>query len=77
MWPFKKKNKEVQENIDMNNIPKHIAFIADGNGRWAQKRGLPRFEGHRVGEEAIRKVLNRCGELGVKVASFYCFSTEN
>jgi len=77
MWPFKKKKKETEDKIDMNNIPKHIAFIADGNGRWAQRRGLPRFEGHRVGEEAIRKVLDRCSELGIKVASFYCFSTEN
>ena len=73
MWPFKKKKKIVEENIDMEKLPKHIAFIADGNGRWAQKRGLPRFEGHRVGEEAIRKVLNRCAELGIKHTSFYCF----
>ena len=76
MWPFKKK-KKIEEKIDMERLPKHIAFIADGNGRWAQRRGLPRFEGHRVGEEAIRKVLNRCLELGIKHTSFYCFSTEN
>ena len=76
MWPFKKK-KAKEQKIDMNNLPRHIAFIADGNGRWAQKRGLPRSEGHKVGEEAIQKVLQRCSELGIKVASFYCFSTEN
>lgn len=74
MWPFKKKNKK---EIDLGNMPKHIAFIADGNGRWAQKRGLPRVEGHKVGEEAIQKVLKRCIELNIPVVSFYCFSTEN
>ena len=73
---FKKKKTKLQE-IDMNNIPKHIAFIADGNGRWATRRGLPRFEGHKEGDKAIRRVLDRCAELGIKVASFYCFSTEN
>ena len=74
MWPFKKKNKEI---IDISNMPKHIAFIADGNGRWAKKRGLPRSEGHRVGADAVGKVVDRCLELGVEVVSFYLFSTEN
>ncbi len=75
MCLFKKKKLEIK--IDMNNIPKHIAFIADGNGRWAKKRGLPRFEGHKVGDAALKKVFDRCCELGVYAVSFYCFSTEN
>lgn len=58
-------------------MPKHIAFIADGNGRWATRRGLPRFEGHRVGADAVEKVMNRCVDLGIEVVSFYLFSTEN
>ena len=74
MWPFKRKNKQI---IDLSNMPKHIAFIADGNGRWAKKRGLPRSEGHRVGADAVEKVVDRCLDLGIGVVSFYLFSTEN
>lgn len=66
------KDKKLQEiNI------KHIAFIMDGNGRWASKRGLPREFGHRNGAEAFRKVLDYCGELGISATTFYVFSTEN
>lgn len=66
------KDKKPQEiNI------KHIAFIMDGNGRWASKRGLPREFGHRKGAEAFRKVLDYCGELGISATTFYVFSTEN
>ena len=79
MGLFKKKKKkaDVSSSIDMSRLPKHMAFICDGNGRWAAGRGLPRFEGHRAGVDAIKKVVIRCAELGVEVASFYCFSTEN
>lgn len=69
---FRKKKTEIS-----GDIPRHIAFIADGNGRWANERGLPRFEGHKVGKEAIKKVLDRCFERGVEIVSLYCFSTEN
>ena len=69
---FRKKTQQISSEV-----PKHIAFIADGNGRWANERGLPRFEGHKVGKDAIKKVLNRCFERGVEIVSFYCFSTEN
>ncbi|MBQ8475162.1 MAG: di-trans,poly-cis-decaprenylcistransferase [Clostridia bacterium] len=55
----------------------HIAFIMDGNGRWAQKRGLPREAGHKVGVEAFRKVGNKCKEYGIKTITIYAFSTEN
>ena len=56
---------------------KHIAFIMDGNGRWATKRGLPREYGHRKGAEAFRKTMEYCGELGILATTFYVFSTEN
>ncbi len=72
---FRKKNKAKELNNE--NIPKHIAFIADGNGRWATERGLPRFEGHKAGRETIKRVLDRCFERGVETVSLYCFSTEN
>ncbi len=55
----------------------HIAFIMDGNGRWAKKRGMPREFGHRQGAEVFRKVFKRCCELGIKASTFYVFSTEN
>lgn len=58
-------------------IPNHIAFIMDGNGRWAKKRGLPRKIGHKEGAETLRKVIDASIELGVKNVTFYAFSTEN
>lgn len=65
-------NPEIQ-----NNIPQHIAIIMDGNGRWAQKRGLPRLAGHRAGTENIRRIVEGCDEMGVKYLTIYAFSTEN
>ncbi|MCB1476585.1 MAG: di-trans,poly-cis-decaprenylcistransferase, partial [Rhodobiaceae bacterium] len=56
---------------------RHIAIIMDGNGRWAQARGLPRAEGHRAGVEAVRRVVNAAGELGVAHLTLYSFSSEN
>lgn len=58
-------------------IPNHVAIIMDGNGRWAQSRGLDRSEGHKEGVEAIRRVTLSANELGVKVLTLYAFSTEN
>lgn len=66
-----------QTNIDMNNLPYHIAFIIDGNGRWAKSKGLSRKFGHKVGVKKIEETINNCLELGIKEISFYCFSTEN
>ncbi len=60
-----------------NNIPRHIAIIMDGNGRWAKKRGLPRTAGHAAGAEAFRRTANYCRTLGVKYLTVYAFSTEN
>lgn len=63
--------------IDENNIPKHIAIIMDGNGRWARQRGLPRSVGHRAGIKRIRETVRDASELGVKIITFFTFSTEN
>jgi undecaprenyl diphosphate synthase len=57
--------------------PAHVAIIMDGNGRWAQMRGLPRQEGHRRGLEALRAAVRNAGELGVRILTLYSFSTEN
>ncbi|HUS71063.1 MAG TPA: polyprenyl diphosphate synthase [Anaerolineae bacterium] len=61
----------------LSSVPHHIGIIMDGNGRWAQEHGLPRLEGHRAGTENIRRVLQACGEWGIKVVTIYAFSTEN
>jgi len=61
----------------IENVPRHVAIIMDGNGRWAQARGLPRLAGHQAGTENIRTVLEGCGEYGVQILTLYAFSTEN
>lgn len=61
----------------MDNRPQHIAIIMDGNGRWAQSRGLPRFEGHRRGADAVRKSVKAAAELGVNYLTLFGFSSEN
>lgn len=74
MFGFKKKNKglpPVDERLS------HIAFIMDGNGRWAQNKGLPREYGHKAGAEAFRRVIRLCGDAGIKAITVYAFSTEN
>ena len=58
-------------------VPRHVAIIMDGNGRWASKRGLPRAAGHRAGAEAVRKTLRAAAEAGVEVLTLYAFSSEN
>ncbi|MDI6605952.1 MAG: isoprenyl transferase [Candidatus Omnitrophota bacterium] len=63
--------------LDKNNIPKHVAIIMDGNGRWAKERGLPRTAGHREGAERVKEIIRIAAELGVKVLTFFAFSTEN
>ncbi len=63
--------------LDMNRIPTHVAIIMDGNGRWAQQKGLPRLAGHKAGVEALRKVIERADQLGVGHLTVYAFSTEN
>ncbi len=58
-------------------LPQHIAFIMDGNGRWARKRGLPRTAGHREGARTLRRIIRDLDSMGIKFATFYAFSTEN
>ena len=58
-------------------LPRHVAVIMDGNGRWAKQRGLPRIEGHRQGAESARTIIRTAGELGVKYLTLYAFSAEN
>lgn len=67
----------LKEQIDINNIPRHIAVIMDGNGRWAKKKGAMRIFGHRNAVQAVREVTESCGELGVEYLTLYAFSTEN
>ena len=64
-------------NKESKSVPKHIAVIMDGNGRWAKKRGLPRVMGHREGVKTVRRIVEVCGEIGVEVLTLYTFSTEN
>ncbi len=66
-----------KENIDFNNLPRHIAVIMDGNGRWAKKKGARRIFGHRNAVQAVRDITECCGELGIKYLTLYAFSTEN
>lgn len=61
----------------MNSVPRHIAIILDGNGRWAKKRGLPRTAGHVAGSEQFRKIATYCKNIGVEYLTVYAFSTEN
>ncbi|MBU3153718.1 isoprenyl transferase [Clostridium estertheticum] len=80
MWNILKKKKLLITDdcsIDMNNIPKHIGIIMDGNGRWAKKRKLPRNIGHKAGVEALRDVVKECSKIGVGYLTLYGFSTEN
>ena len=63
--------------LDMNNIPSSVAIIMDGNGRWAEKRRLPRVMGHNAGMKAMREIVSTASQLGVKFLTVYAFSTEN
>ncbi|HMI67954.1 MAG TPA: isoprenyl transferase [Cyclobacteriaceae bacterium] len=67
----------IKENIDFNNLPRHIAVIMDGNGRWAKGKGAARIFGHRNAIQAVKDVTEGCGELGIKYLTLYAFSTEN
>ncbi|MDA7615461.1 polyprenyl diphosphate synthase, partial [Akkermansiaceae bacterium] len=60
-----------------NDIPRHLAVIMDGNGRWAKSRGLPRKAGHRAGAESVREAVDYCNEAGVEFLTLYAFSSEN
>jgi undecaprenyl diphosphate synthase len=63
--------------LDGNDLPRHVAIIMDGNGRWAQARGLSRIQGHRAGKESVREVVETAREIGVEYLTLYAFSSEN
>ena len=67
----------TETNIDMERIPRHIAIIMDGNGRWATERGKERSYGHQAGVESVRRITSECTRLGVEYLTLYTFSTEN
>ena len=75
MGLFNRKKENVQFNKEL--LPKHVAIIMDGNGRWAKKRGVPRIVGHRAGAEALRKISRFAGRMGIEYITVYAFSTEN
>ncbi|MFJ4284072.1 isoprenyl transferase [Paenarthrobacter nicotinovorans] len=75
--PYAHPSGAVPPNIPSELIPQHVAIVMDGNGRWANQRGLPRIEGHKAGEPALLDVMAGAIELGIKYVSVYAFSTEN
>ena len=77
MGLFSKKVSHKAGQVHKSRLPRHIAIIMDGNGRWAKKRGLPRTAGHKVGAETFRKIALYCKALGVEYLTIYAFSTEN
>lgn len=78
MTSSEKRDKEKQEHLKQSGeIPKHIAIIMDGNGRWAKKLGYTRVFGHKEGVNSVRDIVEACGQLGVKYLTLYTFSTEN
>ena len=79
VYTIKKMNEKVLKNQLQSKgmMPKHIAIIMDGNGRWAKSRNLSRIEGHREGINSVREITRECGELGVEYLTLYTFSIEN
>ena len=71
------RHKRLEAEVDFENIPRHVAIIMDGNGRWAKRRSLPRKSGHAMGAKTFEVISECAGELGIKVVTFYAFSTEN
>jgi len=65
------------DTVKLDQVPRHVAIIMDGNGRWAKARGLPRLAGHRAGTENLRPVLRACAEFGIEILTVWAFSTEN
>ena len=79
---FFKKSKKDERDVDIKQLVKdcglrHIAFIMDGNGRWAKRRSLPREAGHKVGAATFKKIVRYCGDIGIDTTTVYAFSTEN
>lgn len=70
-------DSDLLSQIDFNHLPRHVAIIMDGNGRWARRRRLPRIAGHRAGARAVREAVEICSQLGLTALSLYAFSAEN
>jgi len=70
-------SKEPHNIPSGNGVPRHVAIIMDGNGRWAKKRFLPRVAGHKAGVEIVRQLVRACGEKGIEVLTLFAFSSEN
>jgi undecaprenyl diphosphate synthase len=79
LWNWFGKQKQDSENppVSGDNIPKHVAIIMDGNGRWARKRGLPRIAGHHAGMKTVKRITVAANDIGVEILTLYAFSTEN
>ena len=75
--PFFKPREDAAAQVDFTRLPRHVAIIMDGNGRWAKKRGLPRTAGHAAGAENFRTIATYCKEIGLQYLTVYAFSTEN
>lgn len=76
LWRKKIRQIEVK-TLNQGRIPQHVAIIMDGNGRWAEQKGMPRAMGHRAGVEALKDVVRCCDRIGIKYLTVYAFSTEN
>ena len=76
-FAFWKKRDDTAGQVDFSRLPRHIAIILDGNGRWAKRRGLPRSAGHRGGAETFRTIATYCRDIGIEYLTVYAFSTEN
>jgi len=77
---MKSKNQTLEQlraQLDVNSLPKHVAVIMDGNGRWALRNGLPRVAGHKRGVDTVRRVTEQCRQYGIQVLTLYAFSDEN
>ena len=76
-FPLFQKRGDWAGQVDFDHLPRHIAVIMDGNGRWAKRRGLPRSAGHKAGAETFRTIATYCREIGIDYLTVYAFSTEN
>ena len=77
LTPANREEAQLLEKIDLRRLPRHIAIIMDGNGRWAERRHLPRVAGHRAGVKMTREIVDTCARLGVPCLTLYAFSLEN
>ena len=73
----KKQNTDIYASIDAERLPRHVAVIMDGNGRWAKRRALPRSAGHRAGVERVRTIIQMSSDIGIQYLTLFALSTEN